>query len=65
MGCAHHAIAPSPLLESMRQQFGKIGVEIKSTEERKTLGAPSTGWLITMGRGAGVAAGMGLYLGLV
>jgi len=64
-GCAHHAFAPFPLLESMRQQLGKIGVLARSTEEHKTLDAPSTAWLINMGREAVVGVGMGPYLGLV
>ena len=58
-GCAHHAIAPSPLPESMQQQLGKIGVVIRSTEEQKTLGIPGAGRLSNIGRGAGSGAAMG------
>ena len=62
-GCAHHAIPPSPLSESMQQQLGKIGVVVRSTEEQKTLGTPGTGRLSNIGRGAGLGAAMGAGVG--
>ena len=62
-GCAHHAIAPSPLPESMQQQLGKIGVMARSTEEQKTLGTPGSGRLSNIGRGAGLGAAMGAGVG--
>ena len=62
-GCTHHAIAPSPLPDSMQQQLGKIGVVIRSTEEQKTLGTPGTGRLSNIGRGAGLGAAMGAGVG--
>ena len=62
-GCAHHAIAPSPLPESMQQQLGKIGVIARSTEEQKTLSTPGTGRLSNIGRGAGLGAAMGAGVG--
>jgi hypothetical protein len=58
-GCAHHAIAPTPLPDSMQQQLGKIGVMVKSTEEHTTFDTPGTGRLSNIGRGAGVGAAMG------
>ena len=62
-GCAHHAIAPSPLPESMQQQLGKIGVVARSTEEQKTLGTPGTGRLSNIGRGASLGAAIGAGAG--
>jgi hypothetical protein len=63
LGCAHHAIAPSPLPESMQKQLGKIGVVVRSTGEHKTLGIPEAGRLSNIGRGAGVGAAMGAGVG--
>ena len=62
-GCAHHAIAPSPLPESMQQQLGKIGVMARSTEEQKALSTPGVERLSNIGRGAGLGAAMGAGVG--
>jgi hypothetical protein len=62
-GCAHRAIAPSPLPEPVQQQLGKIGVVVRSTEEQKTFGNPGTGRLSNIGRGAGLGAAMGANAG--
>jgi hypothetical protein len=62
-GCAHHAIAPSPLPESMQQQLGKIGVVVRSAEGQKTLSTPEAGRLSNIRRGAGVGAAMGAGVG--
>ena len=56
-GCAHHAIAPSPLPDSIQQQLGKIVVMARSTEEQKTFGTPGTGRLSNIGRGVGSRCG--------
>jgi len=62
-GCAHHAIPPSPLPESMQQQLGKIGVIARATEEQQPLGSPGTGRLSNIGKGASLGALMGANAG--
>lgn len=61
-GCAHTP-QPSPLPESIQQQLGRIGVAARSTEEQKAFGAPGTGRLSNIGRGAGLGAAMGAGAG--
>jgi hypothetical protein len=62
-GCAHHAIAPSPLPESMQQQLGKIGVVVRSRAEDEALSTPGAGRLSNIWRGASLGTGMGAATG--
>ena len=62
-GCAHHAIPPSPLPESIQQQLGKVGVVVRPRVEEEALSTPGAGRLSNIGRGATVGAKKGAGIG--
>jgi hypothetical protein len=61
-GCAHHAIPPSPLPESIQQQLGKMGVVVRPRAEEEALSTPGAGRLSNIGRGATAGAKMGALI---